>query len=153
MIFDSLANAKQYAGINSGIDKVLEEAKKYNSQNYPQATLELDGKDVFMMFGNYETHERKDAVIEAHKQYIDVMCMIEGEEIIYVKQTKDIQNITKEYDAEIDALLGDLDDDVTAIRLTAGNFVVLFPQDAHSPACVVDSPKAVKKIIGKVRIK
>ena len=81
------------------------------------------------------------------------MCMIDGEEIIYVKQTDSIKNITKEYDAEIDALLGDLDDDCSAIRLTKGNFVALFPQDAHSPACVVKEPINVKKIIGKVRIK
>jgi len=153
MIFDSLANAKQYKGLCEGIDRVLEEVKKYNSENFPSEKLCLDGDDIFLLFGNYETHDRKEAVIEAHRQYIDVMCMIDGEEIIYVKQTDDIQNITKPYDAEIDALLGDLDDDCSAIRLTKGNFVALFPQDAHSPACVVKEPINVKKIIGKVRIK
>ncbi|MBQ4120327.1 MAG: YhcH/YjgK/YiaL family protein [Clostridia bacterium] len=152
MIFDSLVNAKQYKGLNAKIDKLLEEAKKYTSDNYPEGVLELDGKDLYMIFANYETHDRKDAVVEAHKQYIDVMYMVEGEETIYVKQTQDIKNITKEYDAEIDALLGDLDDDAVPIRLKAGSFVVLFPQDAHSPACVVDAPLNVKKIIGKVRI-
>lgn len=153
MIFDSLANAKQYKGLCDGIDRVLEEAKKYNAENFPSEKLCLDGDDIFLLFGNYETHNVSEAVIEAHKKYIDVMCMIEGEEIIYVKQTDSIKNITKEYDAEIDALLGDLDDDCTAIRLTTGSFVALFPQDAHSPACVVKEPTNVKKIIGKVRIK
>ena len=152
MIFDSLANAKQYAGLNAKIDKLLEEVKKYTPDNYPEGVLELDGKDLYMIFANYETHDRKDAILEAHKQYIDVMYMVEGEETIYVKQTNDIKNITKEYDAEIDALLGDLDDDVVPVRLKKGEFVVLFPQDAHSPACVVDTPINVKKIIGKVHI-
>ena len=152
MIFDSLVNAKQYAGLNAKIDKLLKEAKKYNSDNYPEGVLELDGKDLYMIFANYETHSKDDAVLEAHKQYIDVMCMVDGEETIYVKQTDDIKNITKEYDSEIDALLGDLDDDVIPVRLKKGEFVVLFPQDAHSPACVACTPLNVKKIIGKVRI-
>jgi len=30
--------------------------------------------------------------------------------------------------------------------------VVLFPQDAHSPACDADGKRSVKKIIGKVRV-
>jgi hypothetical protein len=50
------------------------------------------------------------------------------------------------------ALLADFDTDATPVRLEAGSFVVLFPQDAHSPACHVDGPVNVKKIIGKVRI-
>ena len=30
--------------------------------------------------------------------------------------------------------------------------VVLFPQDAHSPACDADGKRSVKKIIGKVKV-
>lgn len=152
MIFDSIAYKEQYSGLNPKIDKLLEEAKKYTPENYPEGVLELDGKELYMIFANYETHDKKEAIFEAHRQYIDVMYMVEGEETIYVKPTDDIKNITKEYDCEIDALLGDLDNDATPIRLTEGSFVVLFPQDAHSPACVVDKPIRVKKIIGKVRI-
>lgn len=152
MIFDSLSNAKQYKGLNEKIDKLFQELQKFTSKNYPDGALKLDGDDLYMIFGDYETHDRKEAIMEAHKQYIDVMYMVEGEETIYVKQTDEIAHITKEYDYEIDALLGDLDDDATPIKLKEGQFVVLFPQDAHSPACVVDKPIRVKKIIGKVRI-
>ena len=52
----------------------------------------------------------------------------------------------------IEALLAELDADTTAVRLQAGCFVILFPQDAHAPACAVDAPKNVKKIIGKVKV-
>ncbi len=152
MIFDSLTNAKQYKGLHAGVDRLLEEMKKVTAQAYPQNTLYLDGNNLYMMFGCYETHPRQEAVAEAHRQYIDVMYMVEGEELIYVKHTENLQNITKEYNLEIDALLGGLDADAMPILLKAGSFVVLFPQDAHSPACVVDSPMTVKKIVGKVRI-
>ena len=152
MIYDSIAHAQQYQGLHAGIDQVLEEVQKYTSENYPKEASHLNGNDVYMMFGCYETHPKEEAIAEAHQQYIDVMYMVEGEELIYVKHTDDLQNITKEYNPEIDALLGELDEDAMPILLKAGSFVVLFPQDAHSPACVVDSPMAVKKIVGKVRI-
>lgn len=152
MIFDSLSNAKQYEGICPGIDKVLKAVKAYDATNFPAEPVVLDGDKVFINPGNHTTHPADDACLEAHRQYIDVMCMVEGCETIYVKNTDQLSNVYKPYDAEIDALLATLDADATPIRLTAGSFVVLFPQDAHAPGCEADGPCAVKKFIGKVRI-
>ena len=152
MIFDSLANAAQYKGLNAGIDRVLTEAAAYTADNFPKERRVLDGDALFMNFANYETHAAETACFEAHRRYVDVMVMIEGEETIYVKNTAALQNITKEYDAEGDYLLAALDADRTAVRLTAGSFVVLLPQDAHAPGCDADGKAPVKKIIGKVLI-
>ena len=80
------------------------------------------------------------------------MYMVEGEETIYVKPTSQLSNITMEYDPAGDALLAAMDADATPVRLTAGSFIVLMPQDAHAPACWVGEAKGVKKIIGKVRV-
>ena len=48
--------------------------------------------------------------------------------------------------------LAETDPDATAVRLEAGSFIVLFPQDAHCPGRCVEESTTVKKIIGKVRI-
>ena len=152
MILEQIKNTSCYTGIHNGITKALEEMEKYTPDNYPGGRVELDGDNLFLLLNTYETHSPEGALCEAHQKYIDVMYMVEGEEIIYVKPTDKLQNITKEYDPAIEALLGDLDADATPIRLQAGSFVVLFPQDAHSPGCCVDAPQKIKKIIGKVRI-
>ena len=152
MIFDTIDNAKSYKGLHARVDRVLEEVQKYTAENYPTERAVLDGENLFLNFANYITHPKSEALAEAHRQYIDVMYMVEGEELIYVKPTDKLQNITKEYDPSIEALLANLDEDAIPVRLQAGSFVVLFPQDAHSPACCVDAPATVKKIIGKVRI-
>lgn len=152
MIFDSLSNAKQYAGIHPGIDQILEAAKAYNAGNFPAEAVVLEADKVILNPGDYTTHPVEGASLEAHRQYIDVMCMIEGCETIYVKNTAQLSNIYKPYDAEIDALLATFDADSIPVRLSAGSFVVLFPQDAHAPGCEADGPCAVKKFIGKVRI-
>ena len=152
MILDTISNAKQYKGIHPGIDRILKAVQTYTAENYPSGRMELDGDDLFMIFSQYETHPKEGAVTEAHEQYVDVMYMVEGSENIYVKPVQQLQNITKEYDPEIEALLAGTDDDATVVRLEKGSFIVLFPQDAHAPACDADGKKYVKKIIGKVRI-
>ena len=152
MILDTLANAAQYKGLHTGIDMVLEAAKAYNPENYPSGRVVLDGDNVYMNMAAYETHPTDKAVFEAHRQYIDVMVMVEGTETIYVKDTAKLSNVYLPYNPAKEALLADFDTDTTPVRLEAGSFVVLFPQDAHSPGCHADGPVNVKKIIGKVRI-
>ena len=152
MIYDEISNAKLYSGLNQGIDMMLKEMQKFEADNYPEGRISMDGDNLFMLFGNYETHSPEGALTEAHQKYIDVMYMVEGAETIYVKPVERMQNVTKSYDASIDALLGETDSDASPIRLESGCFIVLFPRDAHAPACYADGPASVKKIIGKVRI-
>lgn len=152
MILDQIKNTACYTGIHNGISKALEEMGKYTPDNYPGGRVELDGDNLFLLLNTYETHSPEGALCEAHQKYIDVMYMVEGEEIIYVKPTDRLCAVTKAYNPEIDALLAQTDDDATPVRLTAGSFIILFPQDAHAPACYDKEPQKVKKIIGKVKI-
>ena len=152
MIYDSLKNAAQYKGLHAGIDQVLEAAKAYTPDNYPSGRVDIDGDNVYMNMAAYETHSTEKAVFEAHQQYVDVMVMVDGAETIYVKHTDKLSHVYQEYDPKIEALLADFDKDGTPVRMEPGSFVVLFPQDAHSPGCHVDGPVNVKKIIGKVKL-
>ena len=152
MILDTMENAKQYAGLHPNIDRVLQAMQAYTPENYPGGRVELDGNNLFMLLNNYETYDAQGALSEAHRKYIDVFYMVEGEETIYVKPTAQLKNVTAEYDGDKDCLLADTDEDATPVHLTAGSFVILFPQDAHTPACHAKNSCKVKKIIGKVRI-
>ncbi len=152
MIYDVLSNAEDYADVNPGVYKLLEYVKNYASEEFPDGHIVIENDNIFFRVAKYETHSTENALVEAHKQFIDVMIMLDGCETIYVKDVNRLHNITKPYDPEIEALLADFDSDATAVRMEKGNFLVLLPQDAHSPACHADGPCKVKKIIGKVRI-
>lgn len=152
MILDTIDHASLYSSAGEGIQKVLRAVSAYSADNYPTGRVALDGDSVFLLLNQYNTQPASDKLMEAHRQYIDVMYMVDGEEMIYVKPTASLQCVSSPYDPSSDALLARLDADTTAVRLTAGSFVVLFPQDAHCPACTVDTPCTVKKIIGKVKL-
>lgn len=152
MILDTLQNAATYRGLHPGIDRVLEVFGNYTAENYPTGRIDLDGDALYLNFNSYVTHDREGTSAEAHRQYIDVMFMVDGCETIWVKPTQQLRHITSEYDPSGDHLLAETDDDVVGIRLQTGSFVVLFPQDAHTPGCHAYGPAAVKKIVAKVRI-
>ena len=152
MILDTMENAGQYACLNENINRVLQAMQTYTPEHYPVGRVELDGSKLFMHICAYEPHSPAGALCEAHRKYIDVMYMVEGEETIYVKATSGLQNITAQYDGDKDCLLADTDCDATPVRLSAGSFVVLIPQDAHTPGCYADGPCNVKMFIGKVQI-
>jgi YhcH/YjgK/YiaL family protein len=58
---------------------------------------------------------------------------------------------TMEYDSEKDVILYDLADG-TDVKLESGDFVILYPHDAHVPTLQSGSPADVKKIVLKVRV-
>ncbi len=58
--------------------------------------------------------------------------------------------VTKEYDFEDDALLGEADG--AYIKMKKGDFVIFYPDDAHKPAIACGDKSEVKKLILKVKI-
>lgn len=152
MILDTLDNSSNYTYIHPGLEQFFKAFKKYNSSNYPLGIEHLDGEDAFIIFKQYETSPAEGALMEAHNQFWDIMYMVEGEETVYVKPRSKLNHIVKEYDVNDEALLAKLDSDCTPVLLTAGQFLILFPEDAHCPARETSSIIQVKKIIGKLRI-
>ena len=144
MILDTLDNASKYIEIHPGLAQFLE--------NYRSGRKELDGENAFFILKEYETASTENAFFEAHNTYCDVMYMVEGEEIVYVKPRARLSHITKEYNEKEDALLAELDSDCSAVLIGAGQFLILFPEDAHCPERIFKQAKKVKKIVGKLKM-
>ena len=87
MILDTIQNASVYEGLHAGIDLALKAVAAYTPENYETGKVELDGDKVFLLRNAYTTNDPAAAKFEAHRAYIDVMYMVEGEETIYVKPT------------------------------------------------------------------
>ena len=152
MILDKVENAARYEGVHAGIPTAVAAALKLSADTYQKGRVDVDGDNIYLNCAEYDTHEREGALTEAHRAYLDVMVIVEGVETVYVKRTDALQNVTKPYDESIDALLADTDADTCAVRLVKGDFLVLFPEDAHAPGCHAGTPSHVKKAIGKVKI-
>ena len=151
MISANINDRKRYECIHPGVAMALEALTEYTPENFPEGPVKLS-EGVTLNFAKYETKSPEGALCEGHRQYIDVFYMVEGRETVYVKCTDLVKNVTRPYEAEIDAYLGETDSDVTAVRMEAGTFLILFPEDAHTPGCIAEESCSVKKIIGKVLV-
>lgn len=152
MIYDSVKNIVQYSALNVDFENVVCAALSYAGERFSTGCVAVDGERVYLNLASYQTHEASSAVAEVHKAYIDVMVMLDGMETVYVQHTEQLKEITQPYNSDTDALLGKLSEQATAVILCPGDFLILFPQDAHMPGCHAHEPSSVKKVIGKIRI-
>ena len=102
---------------------------------------------IYVNVSEYTT--KSGGQFEAHRRYIDVQCILSGEEKIEVAPTESLC-ITRDYDETADILFGDGEGESYILR--PGQAIVLLPEEAHKPGLCVDAPVQVKKAVFKVPV-
>lgn len=102
------------------------------------------------MYVNVQTYETKeDALFEAHRDYIDIQYIINGEEKIGVTPYSECSEAIP-YDKEKDIEF--LNGDGEYYPLHAGEYMILYPEDAHKPSISLKTKSTVRKAVVKVRV-
>lgn len=148
MIFDTLENIKNYKGLG----RVYTALKFLAETDFSQMELgryELEGNDIYYMVQSYDTDPTK-TVAEAHKKYIDIQFMVEGEELIGVAPISCEKSETQAI-PENDVWFYECKTET--ITLIEGSFMVLYPNDLHCPG-VATNNKAMtcRKVVVKVKV-
>ena len=151
MILDTLDNAKAYP-----LGSAWTEAMAFLSALGPdteEGEYPIRGKDVFARVMRYETRAEKDAVLETHREYVDIQTVLEGREDMVWHPAETLEAETA-YDPEKDAQFYRHPNVAPAqFTITPGTFAVFFPWDGHMPSLRVDGqPEWVKKVVVKIRI-
>ncbi len=149
MIKDKIKNAKLYYNISENLKKGFLWLENTDLENIADGKYEIGGTDVYASVQTYET--KSEANYESHKKYIDIQYMIKGIEKVGVT---DIENCTTciEYDKEKDLEFYHINCEDEYIELDEGQFLVLFPNDAHKPSIAHKEKAIVKKVVVKVAI-
>lgn len=109
------------------------------------------------VWANVFTHTTKplsDAKYEAHRQYIDVQLIIDGHEKICTQslETMKMGKCLQEYTDDSDVELYESNNKGKEHILKAGDYLILYPEDAHMPGVCVDTPSIVKKAVIKIKV-
>jgi YhcH/YjgK/YiaL family protein len=150
MIKDCIANIDLYSKLSERLSLALHYLEFVGTADFGVETVEISGTDVYAMHQVYTTRPAAGRLYENHNDHIDIQFVLEGSEIIRVTDVGDL-SVTKPYNAESDATLYAITAG-TDVKLGAGDFVILFPHDAHVPQLESGSPGDVKKIVIKVRV-
>lgn len=152
MIFDSFEHISRYFSAAEGVEAAANAMKNYSKENFPLGKITVEGEQVFLNLQAYETAPRNVRQMEVHEKYMDIFYLVEGQEVVLVKSVDRLTCITHPYCPETEAAFGPQDGDEASLVLREGDFVILFPGEAHASGIAVDGCGAVKKIVGKVRI-
>lgn len=138
MIFDKIENLRSYCSDWELINKSLNEK------------FELGRHDVFQskhfVIGlEYKTQEEEKCMWEAHRRYLDLHIVLEGEEQIRVS---DISNMIPANEYVDDYQLFEGRPDQT-ILLRNGFFLILYPHEVHKTSVQVNSSCFVRKKVYK----
>ena len=148
MIFDTLKNVDNYKGLG----RVYDALKFLSETDFSKIELgryELDGDNIFYMVQSYATDPDK-TISEAHKKYIDIQYMVEGEEIIGVADISEDKELT-EAKEENDVWFYDCKTE--PLVLSAGKYMVLYPNDLHCPGVATNGTALTcRKVVVKVKV-
>jgi len=155
MIKDSLDNAQIYYNLSENLKAGFEWLKSIDLNTIEQGKYYIDGDKIYANIQEYQT--KTDAKYEAHRKYIDIQYVIKGNELVGVADrqycTENSSDITP-YDKDSDIEFFDCSINNKWQTLNSGEFLVLFPSDAHKPSISPDKSlnNTVKKAVVKVLI-
>jgi biofilm protein TabA len=150
MILDSLPQWRRYAALNARFARAfafLEQAPA----DVADGRHEIEGDAVFALVQRYQTRPAT-GPLEAHRRYVDVQYIARGREVIQWAPLASLATVTRPYDEAQDAGLFAADAGMVPVRLSTGQFMILFPDDAHAPCGAWAEPESVVKIVVKVAV-
>lgn len=109
------------------------------------------GNGIVAHIQQYATVPSGAARFEAHRRYFDLQFLISGEEVIEVAPCAGLKPFSA-YDERNDIAFFQPPAHSSFIYLSAGDFLVLTPEEAHKPRCAVSAPQVVRKVVVKIPV-
>ena len=150
MIYAKNADALAYRGIHPNLDLALEHiTPEFLAALRDNQRVELKGDLVYCTRFTSETIPPEESFFEAHRRYLDIHIMVEGEERVDMNRPEDLKLTDAQEGNDFYAYQGE---SWHSTVLKPGEFLVVFPGDAHRIKVQVDGPKTVSKAVFKVCI-
>jgi len=148
MIFSALSQADRYAALHPLFLRAFEYIRDTDLYALAPGRYHLAGDDLIAIVEHVTGRTKEMARLEAHKRYIDIQLVLEGDETMGWKPLADCYNPIGEHSIERDILFF-LDAPAAWIPVPPDHFCIFFPEDAHAPL-VGTGP--IRKVIFKIAV-
>lgn len=146
MVIDTLDNLSKYESLNPLFKDVVEYLRNNDINTVEEGKHEIKGKDLFVNVTTAKGKTKDEAVMETHKQMIDIQIPLSVAETYGYTPLCNLPDA--EYNAEKDITKMPGIAAESYVTCQPGMFAIFFPQDGHAP-CISGEP-AIKKAIFKV---
>lgn len=148
MILDSLKSVANYLQLSTCIRQAFDFIAKNDLISMAPGNYVLDGENMFLTIAELSGKSQDQAFIEAHKKYIDIQIVLQGQETMGWLSIENCKHEMEPYHPEKDIVFF-TDKPTTFLTLNEGEFVVFFPEDGHAPG-IGKGP--IKKAIVKILV-
>ncbi len=149
MILGYREDKKLYMRLPKALQQALDFLNNVDLKSITLGRHEISGEDIFANVMAFESVDAKEKQAEVHQKYIDLQCLISGEEKIEFGLSNGYK-ISKSYDIDNDFYLVADISHKSEVLLSANMFAVFFPGEAHKPGCSIDGNRYLKKIVVKI---
>jgi YhcH/YjgK/YiaL family protein len=152
MIYSSIDLAYTYDDKSAAFKAAYDFLHRPGLEDLPPGPIVINDA-VKALVQEYETRPGEAIAFESHNKMADIQYVVSGCELFGVAPRKSLVEKTP-YNDEADASLYQDPKQCTWVLLQAGDFITVFPEDAHKPQVQAEAGKAcrVKKIVMKVRL-
>ncbi len=148
MIYDNIKNSTTYANLSPRFRQAFDYLKSTDLAALPVGRIELDGKNVYVLVQEYTSKLKEQGKWEAHRRYVDLQYIVSGVEKMGFASLDRMKLGDYNPDKDFQALSGE----GVFLPLGPGDFMLLWPQDAHMPGMAAESPVPVKKVVVKIAV-
>ncbi len=146
MVIDTLDNLSKYESLNPLFKDVVEYLRNNDINAVEEGKHQIKGADLFVNVTTAKGKTKEEAVMETHKQMIDIQIPLSVPETYGYTPLCNLPEA--EYNAEKDITKMPGIAAESYVTCQPGMFAIFFPQDGHAP-CISGEP-AIKKAIFKV---
>ena len=148
MIVAKLTNKQEYYGIHPELDKALDYLTPEFLDQVPTEKTLLDGENLFVTKFHLETVPFEQTFYESHRKYLDIQIVTEGAERVDIAHPDTLECTEEKGD-----FFGYTGEAEQSVILRPGNFLVVFPGDAHRLRIPVEQPgEAFTRIVFKIKV-
>ena len=149
MILAKNVNARDYLGIHPNLDLALQRITPEFLSSLGEERVDIIPGEVWCTKFSYETIRDEESFFEAHEKFLDIHLMLEGSERVEIAPPDALQQFDSVPQNDFYAYRGD---GHYKMVLSPGDFLVVFPADAHKIKMQVDGPCNVTKAVFKIKI-
>ena len=148
MIFSSLSQSQRYRTLHPLFQQAFDYIRDTDLYNMASGRYQLAGEDLIAIVEHVSGRSKEVAKLEAHRRYIDIQLVLEGDETMGWKPLADCFNPVSEHSEERDIRFFH-DAPASWVPVPPDHFCIFFPEDAHAPLVGSGS---IRKVIFKVAV-
>ena len=150
MILAKNDTARDYLGIHPNLDLALERINEEFFATLGTERVDIIPGEVWCTKFTYDTISDEESFFEAHEKFLDIHIMLSGSERVEIASPKVLEVFRSEPENDFWGYHGE---GRVKHVLSPGEFLCVWPDDAHKIKMLIDKPETVTKAVFKIKIK